>query len=57
MPAEWDYEAKAAEYREHAVKCRAIAAKTTDEAERQTLLTMAESWLRLADRMKDLAER
>ena len=47
---------KAEEYREHAVECRRLASKATDDRARAQLLKMAETWDGLAmDREEQVA--
>ena len=45
------------EYRKHAAELSQIAEHTEDPAERERLLRMAEAWLQLAERMKNLSGR
>jgi hypothetical protein len=40
---------KASEYRQHARECRAVAAGMRNEEQRQQLLSMADTWERLAE--------
>jgi hypothetical protein len=40
---------KAADYRKHALECRALARGTHKEDERKQLLKMADAWMLLAD--------
>ena len=40
---------KSAEYRQHAVECRALAATMPGDEQREQLLAMAATWDRLAD--------
>jgi len=40
---------KAADYRKHALECRALARGTHKEDERRQLLKMADAWTLLAD--------
>ena len=42
-------------YLANAVECQSMAAVTRDASERGTWLEMAESWLRLAEAIKNLA--
>jgi hypothetical protein len=56
MTEQEDYSAKAAEYRGHAEKLRQLARDSSDEGERGKLLRMAEAWIELADRIKDLSQ-
>jgi hypothetical protein len=56
MPGPDTYPAKEAEYREHAEELLRLARDTADLRERESLTRMAEAWLKLADRMKELAE-
>jgi hypothetical protein len=56
MPGQETHAAKEAEYREHAAELLVLAKQTEEQPERETLLRMAEAWLKLADRMKELAE-
>lgn len=49
---------KIAEYEKHAAACRQIAGGTTNEARKQQLLQMAETWDRLArERRTQLSEK
>jgi len=45
------------EYRQHAAELSRIAEHTEDPAERERLLRMADAWLQLAERMKNLSGR
>jgi hypothetical protein len=38
----------ASEYLQHAAECRELSARATTDEQREQLLTMAETWLRLA---------
>jgi hypothetical protein len=38
----------ASEYLQHADECRELSARATTDEQREQLLTMAETWLRLA---------
>ena len=56
MPAQEDQD-KEAEYRRHAIELLQLAESTQDAHERDTLVRMAEAWLQLASRMKELSEQ
>jgi hypothetical protein len=56
MPGQEDFAAKEAEYRSHADTMRLLAAGSTDEAERHTLVRIADAWAELALRMQELRE-
>ena len=45
------------EYRQHAAELSRIAEQTDDLTERARLLRMADAWLQLAERMKNLSRR
>jgi hypothetical protein len=49
-----DYRKTEEDYRRHAAELFKIAEQTADQAERERLIHMAEAWLQLADRMKEL---
>ena len=55
MLEEERYSVKEAEYREHASELLLLAKQIEDARERETLVRMAEAWLKLAERMKELA--
>ena len=48
---------KASEYRQHAEECRALARNMTDDAQRDQLVRMAETWDRLAAEREDKPPR
>jgi hypothetical protein len=54
MPGPGTYSQKEAEYREYAEEMLLLAKQTDEPSERGTLLRMAEAWLKLAERMKEL---
>ena len=47
---------KASEYRRHAEECRTLARNAMSEQERNQLLTMAETWTKLAEERERMAE-
>jgi hypothetical protein len=49
-----DYRRAEQEYRQHAEELSRIAGQTAERDERERLLGMAEAWLKLADKMKEL---
>jgi hypothetical protein len=53
---EQDYAAKEAEYRAHAAKLFQLAEQTQNESERDQLRRMADAWISLAARMKELSD-
>jgi hypothetical protein len=56
MPGpEDDHRRAEQQYRQHAEELFAIAEKTSEPEERERLLRMAEAWLQLAARMKELS--
>jgi hypothetical protein len=44
---------EASEYRQHAEECRALAKQMNHDDQRDQLLTMAETWDKLADHRND----
>ena len=50
-----DPSAKEAEYRKHAEELSRLAAQARDESEREQLRVMADAWLQLAARIKELS--
>lgn len=55
MPGkEEDYRRAEQEYRQHAQELFKIAEQTAEDEERERLLRMAEAWLKLAAKMKEL---
>jgi hypothetical protein len=57
MPEPEDYAAKEAEYRKHAADLLELAAQSQDQMERERLRGIADAWLRLAERMRELSEQ
>jgi hypothetical protein len=47
----------AAEYREHAHECRALAKQMPEEEQRELLLDMAQTWDALATQREELVRR
>jgi hypothetical protein len=45
------------EYREHSAKCVGLAQRTENEADQAFLLSMANSWLKLAELHEEAARR
>ena len=47
---------KASEYRRHADECRTLARNAMSEQERNQLLTMADTWTKLAEERERMAD-
>lgn len=56
ITAEWVEMGKAERYRRYAAECIRLAQQVRDISEKDTLLAMAESWRRLAERVAGMPD-